>query len=407
MVTFPNFKYIPLFLTILTVLGIFSLPLTLSSCNNSSSGSPVNDCSEPGAACPSVNGSAQFCALVDNGSALQCTNVCENPATFAPYSVAAGGQCELDRDCESGTTCDNDVVGGGATCRCVTTSTCEASPNDWVFWSPSLLGACSAAQYTLDFSGTVGRWDIKRTCRTVAGDCSETEDRIGIGRDSGDYTDVCWVDGAGSDWPGQLCGSDFSFAKQGAVEYETGIFHFSTSTDFEADWIIYDQPDGEIVARCKGKGSAVSAGSPDDPPNCNEYNPFAPPVVTPVYDGVFNERYSCVQDGVCVDHDETSSVIITLGTTQNSYRIASSDGFYNGNATLIGSDLHFGASYHDPAQPDHDYTETGIYSYSDSDHFSETTSYKITATGSVGNCTGKAARGNETPAPPDPLGPCL
>jgi hypothetical protein len=243
----------------------------------------------------------------------------------------------------------------------------------------------------------------------VDGTCAQTGGNIGIGRDAEDTTSLCWADVLGDHAPGQLCASDFSFA--GPVitgEYSTGLFHFSTSVDFEADWIIYDRPGGEIVARCKGKGRASSAGSPDDPPNCDDYFPFAPPVTTPIYDGVFNERYSCVQEGVCVDQDAASRIVITLATPADSfdYRIGSDDGYYNGHGIRVGTEISWVASSHDPANPDQDYTETGTFNYADSDHFTVTSRYTFTRTGVVGNCTGRAARGNATPSPPDPLPPC-
>jgi len=396
--------------------GILMGSLMLANCGGDSDGGSCesaaraagdyNECDNPGGACPSPQPDkfATFCALTDGGCKLSCLNVCDNPADFPNGSVSTGETCEFDADCGGGSTCDNDVVGGSATCRCIAPPTCTT---DLIVANYAEdASSCYMAAFTLEFGVNLGSYWLKRTCRRVDGTCSQHDDDIGIGREFDDFTRLCWVDESADYASGRLCDSDFNFTDTtDSGEYETGLFHFGTETQFEADWIYYDEPGGEVVARCKGAGKAKGSGAPNDPPDCDEYLPFGPAPSGTRYDGNFIERFNCVSQGACVDHDESSDLVITPAATPGSYRISSDSGRYSGSATRSGMQLFWTASYIDPADHSQDYTESGTYTYSDSDNFTLTSNYKIIDTGKTGHCTGKARR-NATPPAPDPLPPC-
>ncbi len=364
-----------------------------------------HECDSPGSACPGTADHANFCEIDGGGCWLTCTNVCENPVDFPRFSVSPGGTCENDDDCAGDATCDNDTVGGTSSCTCIAPPTCE-NVLDVAFWSPLLLGSCTAANFVHDFGGTVGEWFVDRTCRAKDGNCVQADDEIFIGRDASDTTDLCWVADDEQYYQGRMCGSDFSFSRTASNQnLETGVFHFSTEDAFEGNWIIYDEEGGEIIARCRGFGSTT--GNPIEAPSCEDYDPFgnAPPPNGQRYDGVFIERFNCVSDGECVDQDESGTIVITKGAAPDAYMLSGDNGYYQGTATLVGMELVWSASFHDPAFPEGDYTETGTYTFSDSDNFSVASSYRITPTGKRGTCIGYARR-NATPPAPDPYPPC-
>lgn len=232
----------------------------------------VSEC-DVGSPCVAEEGYARVCEDAGNDCSGECVNVCDRPGDFADNSVPTGGTCEFDADCEGVATCDNDEV-GDSSCRCVTRSTC-ANRLDVAFSDRTLPDSCEAAVEVKEVGGTPGRWKLSRTCRRVDGTCTRDNDDIGLGMDFTDNTDVCWVDDNYRRAAGRLCASDFSFRENPIIaEYDTGVFHFTSNTEFDAEWIVYSQPGGRIVARCTGNGRASSVGAPDPSPDCNDYRPF-------------------------------------------------------------------------------------------------------------------------------------
>lgn len=363
--------------------------------------SAQNECATPGEACAPGDGFARFCAIQPSTCSNVCLNVCNNPTSFARESVPVGGTCAFDADCASGSTCDNDVVGGGATCKCVSNA-CVASLNNVAFNSPTLLGECTAAHWVHDFgSGDYGDYAARRTCMRTDGTCTENEKfDFALGRSTADLEDICMMTESKAVYTGQLCGSDYAFAEHPENgEYETGVYHFATATEIEAEWVLYDHKGGTVVAKCKGKARGKQAGSPDDALKCTDYDPF------PFFaDGTFMERYNCVTGGTCVDPDRSGSVTVVRGSG-TSYTLSSGSGMWSGTGTLVGRDLAWTATYHDPGAPSSDYTETGTFVYQDSDHFTGTSTYTITGTGVKGQCTASGRRA-ASPGPPPALPPC-
>ena len=77
-------------------------------CTDSGSGSGTDQCSptDP-TSCPPRDGFAQFCSALDFAT---CINVCSQASLV--------GGCDVDSDCASPLTCDNDRV-GVSSCECV------------------------------------------------------------------------------------------------------------------------------------------------------------------------------------------------------------------------------------------------------------------------------------------------
>lgn len=262
-----------------------ALALLLSHCGGGGGGgggnddncdnAPVAECDAPGDPCPSEEGFARECADSRDRCAGQCVNVCDNRRDFDPDSVPLGGLCEFDQDCEGVGTCDNDEGEGRATCRCVDTPTCTPSYDDVAYSQKTLPESCRAATFAMENGGTPGRYNLKMTCRWTDGTCEEDEDVIGIGVDYTDDSDLCWVNRQGRKWAGRFCKRDFSFREVPIIaDFETGLFRFTSSTDFDAVWILYSQRGGHVIGRCVGKGRAQTAGEPASPPDCNAYRPF-------------------------------------------------------------------------------------------------------------------------------------
>lgn len=191
---------------------------------------------------------------------------------------AVGDACGLDSECSFGSSCDNDTVGGAATCKCVAEPTCVAT-HTVGFWAPAMTGACASSSFVSEFGGVGGEWSMRLTCRRTDGACSETTEDVALGRGATDVTQLCWSwhDDA-ERLRGQLCGSDFAFTSPDDApgEYRTGVFHFSSDREYETDLTTYDTKDGNIVERCKGRGRDTQFGSPSEPPTCDEYQPFGP-----------------------------------------------------------------------------------------------------------------------------------
>lgn len=98
--------------------------------------------------CPAGDGFAQFCTPSDFGNNV-CLNVCDGATALGAAEGGIGDFCETDSQCDTGSTCDNDTV-GGSSCQCVAGETELPEPVtcDPVNTDPGSVpfgGACDAS----------------------------------------------------------------------------------------------------------------------------------------------------------------------------------------------------------------------------------------------------------------------
>lgn len=272
----------------------------------------VESCASPGSACDPESddrGSrARFCAFVRDVAgdvSTQCTNVCANPIDFPAGSVGAGGRCEYDVDCGGGGTCDNDSVGGTASCTCGVAE-CRTD----------LLVGKVASFADGDFQGQP--WRLVNTCRRADGACEQTDDWLALGQDRDDHTRSAWSydcegdQGCGELFEGRLCGADLAWGESRVVgEYSEGLWHFVTPDLLTAETTIYDRSGGEVVAQCLGSARRENTGSPEALVECDDWLPFG---CLPAFDisGTYQQRYNCSSmdfgPQMCVDEDESGTL---------------------------------------------------------------------------------------------------
>ncbi len=137
-----------------------------------------------------------------------------------------------------------------------------------------------------------------------------------------------------------------------------------------------------------------ACGGGDDPadPEC---------AVGPAFDisGTYTERYNCSEDGTCVEEDLTAVIVITqVNILIGEYEFTSPGSDWVGEGELCGTTFGWSASTAD-------YTENGVWTFSDESNFVKSSSYEYTSMEGGGTCSGTAAQLGEPPLPA-PVGGC-
>lgn len=122
----------------------------------------------------------------------------------------------------------------------------------------------------------------------------------------------------------------------------------------------------------------------------------------PDYDisGTYTELYSCAEDGVCIETNIPSTIVITAISVVNGQYSFSAEGGWSGTGLICGNVFIWNASTDM-------YTESGVWTFSDARNFIKTSDYEYRDNSGGGTCIGTASQDGDPPDPNPALLDCV